>query len=226
MVINDPDLTPNPNRPIKVLIVEDHCVVRVGLQAILNQTVGIEVVGEATTCEEARMAAARLRPSVILMDLRLPDGSGVEACRDILASDPKIKVLFLTSYRDDESMFAAVLAGASGYLLKEVGPDRLTQAIELVADGHTILERQAIERVQGWARGQEAPLGGGSDWELTPQQRRILALVAEGKTNKEIASALGLSDHTVRNYLVTVFEKLHITRRSQAAALYAKYQSQ
>ena len=226
MEVNKRDVTPHSNSPIKILIVEDHSVVRVGLHTILNQTSGLEVVGEATTCEEARVEAARLRPTVILMDLRLPDGSGVEACRDIMAADPEVKILFLTSYRDDESMFAAVLAGASGYLLKEVGPEQLTQAIELVAEGHSILDRQAIERVQTWARGHEAPQGIGADWELTPQQRRILALVSEGKTNKEIASALGLSDNTVRNYLVTVFEKLHITRRSQAAALYTKQQSQ
>lgn len=218
-------MTSRSNRTIKVLIVEDHTVVRVGLHTILNQTPGLKVVGEATTCQEARMEAARLQPNVILMDLRLPDGSGVEACRDILAANPEIKILFLTSYRDDDSMFAAVLAGASGYLLKEVGTERLTQAIELVAQGHSILDRGAIDRVQAWARGQEVPQGLGADYELTPQQRRILALVAEGKTNKEIAMVLGLSDNTVRNYLVTVFEKLNITRRSQAAALYAKHQS-
>lgn len=217
-------MNPRTNRPIKVLIVEDHTLVQVGLQSILSQTLGLEFVGEAATCEEARMKAERLRPNVILMDLRLPDGSGVEACHDILAVYPETKILFLTSYRDEESMFKAILAGASGYLLKEVELERLTQAIKLVAEGHSILDRQTIERVKGWARGQKVSPGIGTDWELTPQQGRILALVAEGKTNKEIATALGLSDHTVRNYLVTVFEKLQITRRSQAAALFTKRQ--
>ena len=210
------------NRPIKVLIVEDHTVVRVGLRIILNQSSGIEVVGEVATCEEAKQEAARLQPAVILMDLRLPDGSGIEACRDILEVHPETRVLFLTSYGDEESMLAAVLAGASGYLLKEVGPELLIQAVESVAEGHSILEPKAIERVTAWARGHEIPPSTETDDGLTPQQRRILALVAEGKTNKEIATVLGLSDKTVRNYLVTVFEKLHISRRSQAAAIYMK----
>ena len=208
--------------PIAILIVEDHAVVRVGLRMIFEQCSGLEVVGEARTCKDALGEARRLRPNVILMDLRLPDGSGTEICRDILETNPDTKVLFLSSYQDDDSMFAAVLAGASGYLLKEVGAERLTQAIELVAAGHTILDRSTVERVHAWAHGKVPPTSEETTSGLPPQQQRILALVAEGKTNKEIGTALGLSEKTVRNYLVTIFEKLHISRRSQAAAIYTK----
>ena len=201
-----------------VLVVEDHPVVRVGLRTILEESPRFELVGEVGTCKEALLEANRLHPDIVLLDLRLPDGSGVEVCRDILETNPEAKVLFLTSYQDEDSILAAVLAGAAGYLLKDVGWEGLMQAVEVVADGHTILDRWAVERVQAWARGDENPPPGRTDWDLTPQQLRILALVAEGKTNKEIGTALSLSDKTVRNYLVTIFEKLHITRRSQAAA--------
>ena len=221
----DRNIKNDSHSSITILIVEDHAVVRVGLRTILDQSSRLEVVGEAGTCEDALLEANRLQPNIVLMDLRLPDGSGVGICGDILMANPGTKVLFLTSYQDEESIFAAVLAGASGYLLKEVGAERLMQAIEIVAGGHTILDRWAVERVQAWAREKESSPSVGTEWELTPQQRRILALVADGKTNKEIATALSLSDKTVRNYLVAVFEKLHISRRSQAAAIYTKQQT-
>ena len=208
--------------PIRVLIVEDHAVVRVGLRTILSQNPRLEMVGEAGTGAEARAEAVRLQPKVVLMDLRLPDGTGVEVCRDILETLPSTRVLFLTSYRDDDSMLAAVLAGASGYLLKEVGPERLIQAVEMVAEGHSILDQNAMARIQSWVQGQGNPPPSTKGWDLSAQQFRVVQLVAEGKTNKEIASVLGLSEKTVRNYLSTIFEKLQITRRSQAAAMFSQ----
>ncbi len=210
--------------PIRVLIVEDHAVVRVGLRTILSQNPSIELVGEAGTGAEARAEATRLEPKVVLMDLRLPDGTGVEVCRDILEALPSTRVLFLTSYRDDDSMLAAVLAGASGYLLKEVGPERLIQAVEMVAEGHSILDQNAMARIQSWVQGQGTPPPSTKGWDLSAQQFRVVQLVAEGKTNKEIANVLGLSEKTVRNYLSTIFEKLQITRRSQAAAMFSQQQ--
>ena len=205
---------------ICVLIVEDHAVVRVGLRTILSQNPRLEIVGEVGTGAEARSEALRLHPHVVLMDLRLPDESGVESCRAILEESPMTRVLFLTSYRDDDSMLAAVLAGASGYLLKEVGPERLMQAVELVAEGHSIFDRKAMDKIQTWLHGKGGVSNISKGWDLSSQQFRVVQLVAAGKTNKEIGQILELSEKTVRNYLSTIFEKLHITRRSQAAAMY------
>ena len=207
---------------IQILLVEDHEVVRIGLKTILAQNPQFNIVGEVGTCEEAKQEALRLQPDVVLMDLRLPDGSGVDACRDILQTCPKTRILFLTSYRDEDSMLSAVLAGASGYLLKEVSPDRLTQAIEMVAEGHSILLQGVIEKVKEWVHKKTQPQAPAKKWDLSPQQFRVLEQVAEGKTNKEIGRFLGLSDKTVRNYLATIFEKLRITRRSQAATMFTR----
>ena len=207
---------------IEILLVEDHEVVRIGLRTVLSQHPGLHIVGEVATCEEARQEAIKLRPKIVLMDLRLPDGSGVDACRDILESCPDTQILFWTSYRDEDSMLEAILAGASGYLLKEVSTDRLMQAIEMVAEGHSILDHEVITKVKAWVQRKTQHPAKGRKWDLSPQQFRVLEQVAEGKTNKEIGRVLGLSDKTVRNYLATIFEKLQITRRSQAAAMFTR----
>jgi DNA-binding NarL/FixJ family response regulator len=209
---------------IRVLLVDDHEVIRVGLRTVLGQTQGVTVVGEAGTMADAIQQTQRLKPDVILMDVRLPDGSGVDACREILGALPETRVIFLTSYADDDSVLAAVLAGAHGYVLKEIDSPGLLEAIRSVANGQSILDSSVTERALRWLRGlHELPAAPGTD-QLSSQEERVVALVAEGKTNKEIAVALGLSDKTVKNYLANVFQKLRITRRAQAAAFFVKRQ--
>jgi two-component system response regulator DevR len=208
------------SRPLKVLLVDDHHVVREGLRTIITRA-GIEVVGEVGTVAAAIEEAARLEPDVVLMDVRLPDGSGVTACREIRAANPQIRVLFLTTFKDDSALLATAFASAGGYLLKEIGADLLIQAIRAVASGLSVLGPSVVQSVMGHLR----PMGSGAasengppDEQLSSQQRRVLALVADGKTNKEIAVELGLSPKTVKNYLSTVFEKLQVSRRSEAVA--------
>jgi DNA-binding NarL/FixJ family response regulator len=158
------------------------------------------------------------------MDVRLPDGSGVDACREILASFPTTRVLILTSYADDDSVLAAVLAGAHGYVLKEIDSASLISAIRAVSEGRSILDPAVTDRALGWLRGLAAGKEMPGVEKLSTQEERVLALIAEGKTNKEIATVLELSDKTVKNYLTNIFQKLHITRRAQAAALFVKRQ--
>ena len=195
-----------------------------GLSALFKQTNGIEVVAEAGSVADAVKGAAQHRPDVILMDLRLPDGTGIDACRDILSAHPDTRVLFLTSHSDEEAVVSTILAGAAGYLLKEVGSQGLVNAIELVYGGQSILDPKVTKAVlhrMSMLDGKAAVKESSRD-KLSPQQRRILALVVEGKTNKEIAKALGLSNKTVKNYLSNAFQKLHVGRRSHAAALYER----
>jgi two-component system response regulator DevR len=207
------------------MLVDDHEVVRLGLRALFGQTGNIEVVAEAGTVADAVKRAAQHRPDVVLMDLRLPDGTGVDACRDILAANPATRVLFLTSHSDEEAVLSTILAGAAGYLLKEAGAQMLVSAIELVHGGQSILDpgvtKLVLNRMSALA-GKAATTKATAKDALSPQEQRILALVVEGRTNKEIAKALGLSDKTVKNYLSNAFQKLHVGRRSQAAALYER----
>ena len=210
---------------IRLMVVDDHEVVRLGLNALFRQTSGIEVVAEAGSVADAVKGAAQQRPDVVLMDLRLPDGTGIDACRDILSAHPGTRVLFLTSHSDEEAVMSTILAGAAGYLLKEVGSQALINAIELVHGGQSILDPKvttAVLRRMSMLDGKAAAAKQPSRDTLSPQERRILALVVEGKTNKEIAKAIGLSDKTVKNYLSNAFQKLHVGRRSHAAALYER----
>lgn len=198
---------------IRLLLVDDHEVVRAGLRALLRRTQDFEIAGEVGTMAEALTAAAELKPDVVLMDLRLPDGSGVDACREILSEVPGVRVLILTSYPDEQAVMSTIMAGASGYLLKDIRHDALVRAIRDAAAGKPILDSKIMERVA--KRMQK--LG-----ELSSQEQRVLALVVEGKTNKQIAVVLGLSDKTVKNYLSNAFQKLNVSRRSQAAALFVR----
>lgn len=213
---------PARRRRIRLVVVDDHEVVRIGLIGLLNRTGRIEVVGEAGSVAQAVAEARRLKPDLVLMDLRLSDGSGLEACREILSTQPETRVLFLTSYSDDEAVAATLLARASGYLLKDIGREALIRAIEAVADGQSILDprvtKSVIDRVRSLL---EAPAARRKD-DLSQQEARVLALVVEGKTNKEIARDLDLSAKTVKNYLSNAFQKLHVGRRSQAAAIFSR----
>jgi len=206
------------------MLVDDHEVVRLGLRALFKQTGKVEVVAEAGTVADAIERAAKHRPDLVLMDLRLPDGTGVDACRDILSANPGTRVLFLTSHSDEEAVTSTILAGAAGYLLKEIGSKALLHAIETVSSGESILDakvtKAVLNRMSLLAAGTVARRA--SDEKLSPQERRILGLVVEGKTNKEIAKALDLSDKTVKNYLSNAFQKLNVRRRSQAAALFER----
>jgi DNA-binding NarL/FixJ family response regulator len=197
---------------IRLLLVDDHEVVRAGLRMLLAGKAGFEIAGEAGSVAEAIAQAATLRPDVILMDLRLPDGSGVEACREILSGAPHVRILFLTSHSDEQAVMSTILAGACGYLLKDIGHEALLGAIRRAAAGESVLEavvaQPIVRRLQGVTS-------------LSAQERRVLALVVDGKTNKEIASALGLRDKTVKNYLSNAFQKLQVSRRAQAAVLFA-----
>jgi DNA-binding NarL/FixJ family response regulator len=212
-------------KPIRLLLVDDHEVVRVGLRTVLHNHQGITVVGEAGTKAAAVRVAKRLKPDVVLMDVRLPDGSGVEACRAILASHPTTRIIFLTSFSDDESALAAVLAGAQGYVLKAIDSSLLIRSIRQVSNGQSILDPALTQRALDWIKAWPAQAGPVRGQSLSPQEERVLALVAEGLTNKEIATAMQLSDKTVKNYLANMFQKLHITRRAQAAALFVKRQA-
>jgi two-component system, NarL family, response regulator DevR len=204
---------------IRLLIVDDQEIVRVGLVTLLKRYPQIEVVGEAATEAEAISAAKRLDPDLVLMDVRLPHGSGVSACRQIRAENPRIKVLFLTAFEDDDALLATVFASADGYLLKEIGTDHLVDAIKMVASGLSVIDPTIARPVMDRLRTLAAAAGQDTDGEqLSAQERRVLELVAGGKTNKEIAAEMGLSPKTVKNYLSRIFQKLQVTRRSEAVA--------
>lgn len=209
-------------KPVSVLIVDDHEVVRVGLQTVLSRQESISVVGEAATVTDAIVECSRLQPDVVLMDVRLSGGSGVDACRTIRDSCPATRVLFLTSYQDDEAVLAAVIGGASGYLLKQVNAEGLLRAIHAVAQGQSILDPAITQPLLTRMRLQKNEAPEPRQITLSTQQRRVLALVAEGKTNKEIGSSLELSDKTVKNYVRFIFQKLKVTRRAQAAAFFIR----
>jgi len=206
---------------VRVLLVDDHEVVRRGLQTILERNHEIAVVAEAGTVASAISEAARVRPDVIVMDLRLPDGSGVEACRQIRSTDENVKVLILTSHADEDALFAAVLAGASGYVLKDLDPNGIQHAIIEVGRGGSLLDPQLASRVLERMRRGGGPQHPADDpfASLTPQEDRILEMIGDGLTNREIADRLSLSEKTVKNYVSGIYSKLHVERRSQASSL-------
>jgi len=197
-----------------IMIVDDHSVVRMGLTALLQRVPGFTVVGEAGKVTEAVQKAGQLKPDVVLMDVRLPDGSGIECCRAVRASLPETRVLMLTSYDDRDAAVASVIAGASGYLLKQVEPEELVRAVRLVAGGACLLDPKVTGGVLEFLR-HGTP---GAETDLTERERSILALIGEGMTNREIASRLYLSEKTVRNYVSIILQKMGLTNRTQAAA--------
>ena len=209
-------------KTISIVIVDDHEIAREGLRTILDRYDDIAVVGEAATMKDAIAESCRLKPDVVLMDVRLSGESGVDACRAIRESCPATRVLFLSSYEDDEAVLAAVFGGASGYLLKQINAEGLMLAIHAVAQGQSILDpaitQPALTRMQLQKEQALEP----QRTTLSAQQQRVLALIAEGKTNKEIGSSLELSDKTVKNYVRFIFQKMKVTRRGQAAALFIR----
>lgn len=215
---------PPAERPLRLLLVDDHEVVRQGLAALLARRPAFQVVAEAGTVAEALAAARRFRPDLVIMDVRLPDGTGIEACRDIRAEMPETRVVMLTSYPDEDAVLAAILAGASGYLLKQIRGRDLVTALESVGRGDSLLDPAVTERVLERVRRVAAGEMADELASLTSQERKILFLVADGKTNKEIATEVFLSDKTVKNYVSSILSKLDLQRRAQAAAFVAKHQ--
>jgi len=208
---------------IRIQLVDDHEVVRSGLGALLGQHDDLEVVGEAGTVAAALTLAEKMRPDIVLLDVRLPDGSGFEACRSLHRLSPPVKVIILTAFADDEIVMQAIGSGAEGYLLKEIDEQGLVRAIKEVAEGRSILDPAVTRRVMNRVKdGAASPPAGKLD-RLSAQERRVLELVAQGKTNKEIGLAMTLSDKTVKNYLSNLMEKLQLGRRSQAAAFYVQH---
>ena len=206
--------------PLRVFLLDDHEVVRRGLRELLEAEGDIEVVGESGLAHEAAARIPALRPHVAVLDARLPDGSGIDTCREVRSVDPDIKALILTSYDDDEALFAAILAGASGYVLKQIGGTDLVDAVRRVAAGQSLIDpsltAKVLDRVRnGPAQHEELAA-------LTEQERKILALVAEGLTNRQIAERMFLAEKTVKNYVSSILAKLGLERRTQAAVLASK----
>lgn len=213
----------SPPSPVRLALVDDSELVRLGLRTLLGLHRDVlEIVAEAATAAEALALLPPARPEVVLLDMRLPDGHGVDVCRRLLAAAPGIRVLFLTSQVDDDLIADSIRAGASGYLLKEINGAELVRAIRDVAAGGQAIDTAVTARLLRLVRGDGA-LAPGTGEPLTAHDRRILALLAEGKTNKEIGAALGLAEKTIKNYLTTLFDKLGIERRSQAAAYYVQH---
>jgi DNA-binding NarL/FixJ family response regulator len=210
-------------RPLRLLVVDDHEVVRQGLVSLLERREHFQVVAEAGTAAEALEMARKFEPDLIVMDVRLPDGSGIEACREIRAEFPRTRVVILTSYPDEEAVLSAIIAGASGYLLKQIRGRDLVSALESVGRGESLLDPAVTEKVLDRVRRIATGTYTDEMAQLTQQEQKILLLVAEGKTNKEIASDVFLSDKTVKNYVSSILSKLNLERRAQAAAFVARH---
>jgi DNA-binding NarL/FixJ family response regulator len=202
----------------RIVVVDDHEVVRLGLKSLLDHHTQFEVVGEASTAKEALELVARLHPDIVLMDIRLPGTSGIEACEDITTQYPDTSVVMLTSYAEDEMLFSAIRAGASGYILKQIGGDDLIHALEAVGRGDALLDPAVTQRVFQEVRRAVKEEEASAFANLSQQERHVLLLVSEGKTNREIAKALFLGEGTVRNYVSSILSKLGVSNRAEAAA--------
>jgi len=215
---------PSPKHlPLRVLLVDDHEVVRDGVKALLQATEDIIVTGEAGSVREAIDEADRTRPDVVVMDVRLADGSGIEATREILAKHEKTAVIMLTSFADDEALFASIMAGAAGYVLKQVKGGELVRAIRTVGKGESLLDPAVTSAVLDRLRRGKHLMRDEKLARLSPQEERIIALIAHGKTNKEIGENLGLAEKTVKNYVSSILSKLEVARRAEAAAYLARH---
>jgi two-component system response regulator DevR len=215
------DMSDTDKAPVRVYLLDDHEVVRRGLKELLESEGDIVVVGESASAAEATRRIPALRPDVAILDGRLPDGSGIDVCRDVRSVDPSIAALILTSYDDDEALFAAIMAGASGYVLKQVRGNDLVETVRRVAGGQSMLDpavtRQVLDRLR---RGPDVDPAVAP---LTPQETRLLELIGQGMTNRQIAEAMHLAEKTVKNYVSAVLAKLGLERRTQAAVFAAKH---
>jgi two-component system, NarL family, response regulator DevR len=209
---------------IKVLIVDDQEIVRVGLITLLNSDPDLQVVGEASSPAEALAKTNLLQPDIVIMDIRMPGGSGIEACREVISKYPSIKVLILTSYSDEEAVVASIIAGAHGYILKQIGSKELIEAIYKVINGQSMLDPGVTSYVFDLLKKGIYRPGEKSDC-LSQQEETILKLIAKGKTNKEIAKEIFLSEKTIRNYVSAILAKMNFHHRSEAAVYAAKYLS-
>jgi two-component system response regulator DevR len=205
---------------IRVFLLDDHEIVRQGLRALLESQPDLDVVGEATTAAEALARIPPLRPDVAVLDVRLADGDGVQVCREVRAADPEIQCLMLTSFADDEALFEAIMAGAAGYVLKQIKGTDIVEAIRRVAAGESLLDPDATKRVLERIR--NPPAEDERLAALTPQERRILELITDGLTNRQIADEMFLAEKTVKNYVSNLLAKLGMERRTQAAVFGAK----
>ncbi len=202
----------------RILLVDDHEVVRLGLRALLERHPQFEIIGEASTAREALEQVANNHPDVVVMDIRLPGTSGIEACEEITTRFPETRVLMLTSYAEDEMLFSAIRAGASGYVLKQIGGEELVRALEAVARGEALLDPAVTQRVFQEVRRAVKEEEASAFAHLSQQEKHVLLLVSEGKTNREIAKALFLGEGTVRNYVSSILSKLGVSNRAEAAA--------
>jgi two-component system response regulator DevR len=208
---------------LRILLVDDHEVVRVGVRALIERQPGMEVVGEAGTVREAVSQARDLMPDVVVLDIRLPGGNGLDACRQIKAQRPDTRIIILTSFPDDEILFDAISAGADGYVLKQIGSDDLIRALERVGRGESLLDPSLTSRVFARMRQVRQQERAHAFADMNAQEMQILAAIAEGQTNREIGDALHFSEKTVRNYVSTILSKLELTSRAQAAAYAARH---
>ncbi len=220
-VVNSPDIRPAPpsSAPVRVALVDDSELVRLGLRTLLENQTGIKIVGEAGSASSARELLTAHHADVVLLDIRLPDSTGLDVCRYLQVHAPDTRVIFLTSIGDANTVDEAIRAGANGYLLKEIDAPALIRAIHTVAAGGSILDHAVTSRVFALVK---SPATRSALDSLSAQETKVLALIAAGKTNKEAAQALNLAEKTVKNYLSTVFEKLQVSSRAHAAALYAQ----
>jgi len=208
---------------LRILLVDDHEVVRVGVAALIDRQPGMEVVGEAGTVREAVTQARQLLPDVVVLDIRLPGGDGLDACRQIKADRPETGIVILTSYPDDEVLFDAIACGADGYVLKEIGSEELIRALERIGRGESLLDPALIGRVFAKMREARQQERAHAFADLTEQEMQILSHISEGDTNREIGEALHLSEKTVRNYVSIILGKLNLNSRAQAAAYAARH---
>ena len=218
MTMADPSRGPaGPHRPITVFLLDDHELVRHGIRGLLERDGDIVVIGESGSAVEAGRHIPALRPDVAILDVRLPDGTGVEVCRRVRAADPSIAALMLTSYDEDESLFAAIMAGAAGYVLKQVKAADLADTVRRVAAGQSMLDPQITALVL--ARLREGPPINPLTRHMTPKERQVLELVGQGLTNRQIASRLNLTEKTTKNYVSSMLGKLGVKSRTQAAII-------